>query len=270
MSKQKYHSRVTILGSGTCVPSLDRSSCSLLWQSDASKVLFDSGPGTIHRLLQAGVTIFELTHVCYSHFHPDHSAELVPLLFATKYPNAARRRFPLCLCAGNGFKQFYAGLQAVFGSWIELPPAQWSLLELKGSGPDTLTFEDFTLNSLPVDHNPESLAYRLSDAQGHHLVYSGDSDYCRNLVDIARNADLFVCEAALPDESKVTGHLTPSAAGEIAARAGVKHLVLTHFYPECDRVDIEGQCRKTWKGPLTLAEDLMTIDLDGAGEPTGP
>ena len=45
------------------------------------------------------------------------------------------------------------------------------------------------------------------------------------------------------------------------ARAGAKRLVLTHFYPECDGVDIETQCRKTWQGPLTLAEDLMVIKL---------
>jgi ribonuclease BN (tRNA processing enzyme) len=261
MPTQNSPSTVTILGSGTCVPSLTRSSCALLWQSSNSNVLFDSGAGTLHRLLQAGVTIFELTHVCYSHFHPDHIGELVPLLFATKYPDGSRRRFPLSICAGKGFTRFYDGLRAVFGSWIELPPAQLSVFEFKGDGPDTRTFEDFTLHTLPVAHNPESLAYRVTDEDGRSLVYSGDSDYCENLVEIARNADVLVCEAALPDELKVEGHLTPSGAGEIAARAGVKQLVLTHFYPECDQFDIEGQCRKTWKGPLTLARDLMTIEL---------
>jgi ribonuclease BN (tRNA processing enzyme) len=254
---------LTILGSGTCVPSLTRSSCSLLWQSAASKVLFDSGVGTIHRLLQAGVTIFELTHICYSHFHPDHTGELVPLLFATKYPDGGRRRFPLTICAGNGFKKFFRGLSRVYGRWIELPPAQLSVFELNGTGRDHLSFADFTLGTLPVAHNPESVAYRLTDLAGRSLVYSGDSDYCDNLVEIARNADVLVCEAALPDDLKVAGHLTPSGAGAVAARAGVGQLVLTHFYPECEQVDIERQCRKTWDGPLTLARDLMTMALDG-------
>ena len=52
-----------------------------------------------------------------------------------------------------------------------------------------------------------------------------------------------------------------SLAGEIATRANVAKLVLTHFYPECDHANIEKQCRKTWSGPLVLAEDMMNIDF---------
>ena len=55
--------------------------------------------------------------------------------------------------------------------------------------------------------------------------------------------------------------LTPSLAGEIATQANVRKLVLTHFYPECDHVDIEMECRKTYTGPLVLAEDLMQIEV---------
>ncbi|MFZ1200995.1 MAG: MBL fold metallo-hydrolase, partial [Desulfobacterales bacterium] len=77
---------VTILGSGTCVPSLKRSSCAVLVETGTSVVLLDSGAGTMRRLLETGRTIFELSHIFYSHFHPDHSGELAPLLFATKYP----------------------------------------------------------------------------------------------------------------------------------------------------------------------------------------
>ena len=50
----------TILGSGTCVPSLTRSACAVLVERDEEKLLFDAGPGTMHRLLESGVTIFEL------------------------------------------------------------------------------------------------------------------------------------------------------------------------------------------------------------------
>jgi ribonuclease BN (tRNA processing enzyme) len=60
---------------------------------------------------------------------------------------------------------------------------------------------------------------------------------------------------------KIPGHLTPSLAGQIATRAGVKKLVLTHLYPECDAVDVSAQCRKTYQGPLVVAEDLLEIRL---------
>jgi ribonuclease BN (tRNA processing enzyme) len=63
----------------------------------------------------------------------------------------------------------------------------------------------------------------------------------------------------MPDSLQVKGHLTPSMAGEIATRAGVHKLVLTHFYPDCENVDITQECRKTYRGPLLMAEDLMRI-----------
>jgi ribonuclease BN (tRNA processing enzyme) len=96
---------------------------------------------------------------------------------------------------------------------------------------------------------------------GTSVVYSGDTDFSDNLVALSQNTDLLICEAALPDSLKVKGHLTPSLAGQIASNAQVKQLVLTHFYPECDDVDIEKECRKTYSGPLIIAEDLITIEL---------
>ncbi|MFH1152953.1 MAG: MBL fold metallo-hydrolase [Pseudomonadota bacterium] len=91
------------------------------------------------------------------------------------------------------------------------------------------------------------------------MVYSGDTDQSEDLVALASGADLLVLESAVPDGKKIKGHLTPSLAGEIARAAGVGHLVLIHFYPECDTEDMEGQCRKTRSGPLPLALDLMEI-----------
>jgi ribonuclease BN (tRNA processing enzyme) len=82
------------------------------------------------------------------------------------------------------------------------------------------------------------------------------------LVALARQVGLLICEAAVPDDQKIPGHLTPSLAGEMAAQADVQRLMLTHFYPACDTVDIAAQCRRTYKGPLLLAEDLMTVIVD--------
>ena len=63
-------------------------------QIGASRLLFDSGPGTMRRLLEAQTTIFDITHIFYSHFHPDHTGEFVPFIFATKYPDGSRRENP--------------------------------------------------------------------------------------------------------------------------------------------------------------------------------
>jgi ribonuclease BN (tRNA processing enzyme) len=252
---------VTILGSGTCVPSLQRSSCSVLVETASAKLLFDSGPGTMRRLLEAGTTIFDISHIFYSHFHPDHTGELVPFLFANKYPDQNRRCDPLTIVAGKGLDHFFTGLKAVYGSWIALAPDILNTLELDNEARDTRKFVDFTVESIPVEHNSESLAFKIISSGGKSVVYSGDTDYSENLISIARNADLLICESALPDHLKVKGHLTPSLVGEIASRANVKKLILTHFYPQCNTVDIRKQCRQTYAGPLALAEDLMRIEV---------
>jgi ribonuclease BN (tRNA processing enzyme) len=252
---------VTILGSGTCVPSLKRSSCSVLVEVSHHKLVIDCGAGTMRRLLRAGASILEVTHLLLSHFHPDHTGELVPFLFALKYPESMRRQTPLYLMAGKGLSKFYDALKTVYGDWIEVGPGIPDIIEFDTDGQDSRSFDDFTVETLPVNHREESLSYRIIDENGHTVVYSGDTDLCEGLVHIAKDADLFICESAMPDELKVDGHLTPSLAGDIAARANVKKLVLTHLYPECDTADIEKECRKTYQGPLELAEDLMRFDL---------
>ena len=263
MNTQTSGITVTILGSGTCVPSLRRSSCSVLVQIGSTKLLFDSGPGTMRRLLETGTTIFDLNYIFYSHFHPDHTAELVPLIFATKYPDGNRRKTRLTIVAGRGFNNFYSGLKSVYGQWIELAPDMLTTMELANNSRDSHQFKDFLVESAPVEHNPESIAYRVTNADGYTVVYSGDTDYSENLITLAKKADLLICESALPDDTAVKGHLTPSMAGEIATRAGVGKLVLTHFYPECDRVDIEQECRKSYSGELVLAKDLMRLEVIG-------
>jgi len=252
---------VTVLGSGTCVPSLERSSCSVMLEVEGTILLFDSGPGTMRRLLRTNTTIFEVDYIFYSHFHPDHSAELVPFLFSTKYPDTGQRHTVLSIVAGRGFDEFFAGLKNVYGKWIELDPGLIKIIEMNNRSADSCRMKEFTVRSAPVEHNPESIAYRITSPGGYSVVYSGDTDYSESLIELSKDADILICESALPDDLHVKGHLTPSLAGDIATRAGVKKLVLTHFYPECDQTDIKQECRKTYDGPLVLAEDLMRIEI---------
>ncbi len=72
-------------------------------------------------------------------------------------------------------------------------------------------------------------------------------------------ADILICESAMPDGFHLPGHLTPSLAGKTAAKARVRHLVLTHFYPECDGVDMAAQARNAFDGPVILARDLLLL-----------
>ena len=253
---------ITILGSGTCVPSLKRTSCSVLIETGGKKLLFDSGAGVMRRLLETGVTIFDIDFIFYSHFHPDHTGELVPFLFSTKNPAEKQRLTPLTITAGKGFKRFYNDLKTVYGHWIELEEGLLNISEFDNKAADQRAYKAFTVLSTPVAHNPESIAYRIDSLQGKSVVYSGDTDFSTNLITLAQEADLLICESAFPDQHKIPGHLTPSLAGSIAKQANVRKLVLTHLYPECDLTDIRAQCRQEYDGPLIIAEDLMKIEIN--------
>jgi ribonuclease BN (tRNA processing enzyme) len=256
---EKVPISVRILGSGTCVPSLRRSSCAVLMEIDDQNLLFDIGVGTMHRLLECELSIFDVSYIFLSHFHPDHTAELVPFLFSTKYPDIRNRKKPLTIVAGKGFSVFYQGLKQAYGNWIELGPDMVSVIEMDIQTPDHREFNSFSVNTLPAAHNPESISYRISTPSGYVVVYSGDTDFTENLIALSSDAHILICECSHPDNEKIPGHLTPSLAGKIAADAAVQKLVLTHFYPQCDRLDIEKECRKTYNGKLMLAEDLMRL-----------
>jgi ribonuclease BN (tRNA processing enzyme) len=230
-------------------------------QVGTSKMLFDSGPGTMRRLLEADTSIFDLTHIFYSHFHPDHTGEFVPLIFATKYPDGSRRQKPLMVAGGRGLLDLYERLKNVYGHWIELPTGLLEIIEFDNHSVDTISFEEFSVYTVPVKHNEESIAFRVASSDGYSVVYTGDTDYTETIIDLAKEADLLICECAMPDKLKVTGHLTPSLAGELATKAGVDNLVLTHFYPECEKADIVAECRKSYEGHLILAEDLMELEI---------
>jgi ribonuclease BN (tRNA processing enzyme) len=228
-------------------------------ETSGEKLLFDAGAGTLRRMLECGVSIFDISCIFFSHFHPDHIAELVPFLFASNYSEGGPRKTPLTLVAGKGFSAFYKALKQAYGSWIELGANVLNIIEMDTKAPDRLEFARFSVSTRPAAHNPESISYRIASPSGYSVVYSGDTDYCENLISLAANAHVLISECSHPDEEKIQGHLSPSLAGKIAADAGVQKLVLTHFYPQCDGFDIEKECRKTYTGKLVLAEDLMRL-----------
>jgi ribonuclease BN (tRNA processing enzyme) len=149
----------------------------------------------------------------------------------------------------------------VHGSWIELPPDLLVLREIVPDAAPTLDLPFGSLSALPMAHTAESLGYRLQTRDGLSLAYSGDTDYCANVVALAGEADLFFCECAFPDQLKSEGHLTPRWAGRVAREAGCKRLVLTHLYPACDDIDVMADCSQEFSGEIVVAEDLMWFHL---------
>ncbi len=163
-----------------------------------------------------GLNFSAIDVLALTHLHPDHVGDMIPFLFATRYSLGYTRTEPFRLLAARGFARFHGLLKEAFAGWVEPPPGLMDLKELAPDVPDEVRDLNLVIKSAPTNHTDGSLAFRV-EAQGKSLVYSGDTDESDSLVDLAKNADLLVLEAANP--FKVPGHLTPAAAGRLAARA---------------------------------------------------
>ena len=163
---------------------------------------------------------------------------------------------------GEGFAAFLAAQQAVYGHW--LIPERFPVVvhELSTGGEDEWCGDGFTVRTRPMNHIPTSIAFRVEEhATGRSLVFSGDTDVSDQLVALARDTDLLICECANPEGQKAEGHLIPSEVGEMAAASGCRRLLLTHFYPPCDTSDLLTPLRRHYQGPVELAEDGLRLTL---------
>lgn len=247
---------VTILGSGTAVPNADRFPSGAMVRAGGQTVLVDLGPGTLRRLPTAGVGLEDITAVLLTHYHTDHTADLAGLLFGLRNPRY-RARPPLRVRAAEGLHRFLDNLTA---AWPWLDPAGAYELDVEEIGPGTFSLGDLQVTAVPIHHTPQSLAYRFEHADA-VAAFSGDADVCDGLIEVARDADLFVCDSAFPEAHRTAGHLTPRLAAEAAAAARVKTLCLTHFYPECEGHDLEAEAAAAFGGEIVLAHDLARFTL---------
>jgi len=254
---------ITILGSGTGVPWRGRAGPGWVAQlegEDRSTILVDPSAGSIQRMADCGIPLEGLTHVLFSHYHPDHTGDLVPLLFALKNP---RYQGMGCirLIGPRGLRQLLRDLVTVHGGWID----SWErmeVVELGGAeGQHFTSIGSLEVTAHRVVHTETSVAYRFSSRGGPTFAYSGDTDRCDGVVDAARRADLLLIECSFPEGEKRPGHLVPSEVGRIAQAAGARRAVLLHLYPECHGRDLLGPCLQYFQGEALVAEDRMVLSL---------
>ena len=248
--------RLTILGSGTGEPSLKRGYPGILLNLRDRVILIDSGSGTLRALLAEGVTYRDIDEIWYTHLHCDHISELAPALFAMRNMAAPREK-DLVLVGPPGFRLYYRGLLDLYGSTLKPQGYRVFLEEVRES---VLERGGVTIRSLPMNHTPTSVGYRV-ESGGKSVAFSGDTDYCANIVELARDTELLVLECSFPEGMGVEGHMTPRLAGTVAVRAGCDRLILTHLYPVCDSFDILGQCGEVFKGEIIIASDGMKVDV---------
>jgi ribonuclease BN (tRNA processing enzyme) len=250
---------VTFLGTGTGAPSARRGSPGLIVKETGITLLFDSGTGTLRQIERAGLSYNDLDNIFYTHLHPDHVAELVPYLFAARYFAGFTRTDPVNILGPEGLLKFHELQHEAFGHWIE--PAEGMIILSEIFPNDSFQCGPLKVEVRPITHLTQSLGYRISDPNGTTLAISGDTDFSPELIELARDVDLLITECSFPEGVKIEGHLVPSQAGIAAREAGAKALALTHFYPECDGHDLLGPVTQEYGGPVTLAEDLLSITV---------
>jgi ribonuclease BN (tRNA processing enzyme) len=253
--------KLTILGSGTCVPSGARNSSGYWVDAGAARVRLDCGAGTVHAMSRYGLPWETLTHQFVTHFHIDHAGELAALLFAFKYGRATRRAEPLTLAGPKGLEFLLMGLVG-----------QWRLKLLEQEFP--LTIEELDpggaldlgggarLRVAKTPHTPESLAVRV-EANGRAIGYTGDTSPSDDLVTFFDGADALVCETSFVDDARGTAHMTADDVASLASRAGVAHLVATHCYFDPDAERLADRLARTFAGRITVARDGMEIEVAG-------
>jgi len=245
-----------ILGSGTGVISLKRGSPGFLLKTSQNLFLIDSGPGTLTRILKAGFELNDIGAIFYTHIHPDHVTDLVPFLFASKYGDQKRRK-KLALIGGPGFKKFFHELSRTYRGW--LIPKSYTL-KIREVAQGSFNFQKVFIRTAKTNHISESVAFRFEENNS-SVVFSGDTDLSESLVELAKEATLFLLECSFPDTMKIKGHLIPKEVARLANLSKPKKLVLCHFYPPCDRTDILESVKRFYRGKVVLGRDGMKVNI---------
>jgi ribonuclease BN (tRNA processing enzyme) len=246
--------RLTIVGCSGSFPSPDSpASCYLVEADDDAgrtwRVLLDLGNGALGPL-QRYADLADLDALMLSHLHPDHFIDACGLYVARRYHPAgpAGPALPVYGPSGVAARLVEAyGPDATGGLGETYTVEEWSDGRPVTVGPLTVT-------PRLVVHPVEAYGLRV-EHRGRVLAYSGDTDTCPALEDLAKDADLLLAEASFQeDRDEIRGvHLTGRRAGEAASAAGARRLVLTHVPVWTDLDVVLGEARGAYDGPVEPA-----------------
>lgn len=273
---------VTLLGTGSPTPWIDRFGPSILVQAGDHNLLFDCGRGGTQRILQLGISFATLSRLFLTHLHSDHVIG-IPDMWLTGWIRS--RVDPFRVWGPQGTIDLMAGLQSAYKFDIGIRKEDEGLPE-EGISVDSTDVEQglvydehgIRITAFEVDHGPVSpaLGYRI-DFDGRSVALSGDTCFNENLIEYAQSVDLLVHEVLAPDafraragaflseESarKVIGHhTTPEQCGIVFDRVKPKLAVYSHIVagPGGDE-EIMTKTLQSYDGPFLIGEDLMRFEI---------
>lgn len=254
--------KITILGTGTFFISKKRSGPAYLLEADNKKILIDCGPGTLMRLSEIGIKPEDLDYIFISHFHTDHTADLFPLQMNLRLKEFEGIDYKTPIIFGpTGIKDFTKKLSYIY----ELPAFDdYSKIEYK-EYQESIQLENIAVKPFKVEHTAFGLianAYALRfEIDSKVFAFSGDSVKCKELEDVSKQADLFICDSSYSKGNSNLAHLDTYQIGDIAQNSNVKKLVLTHIYPKSENIDLVSEVKEKYFGEVILGEDLMKLEV---------
>jgi ribonuclease BN (tRNA processing enzyme) len=217
--------RVTVVGCSPAWPNPGGAQSGYLVEGSA-RLLLDCGPGVLPRLRELEPWP-HVDAVAITHFHLDHWGDIVPWTWGTQFGPGRNSKRPVLFVPSGGREALHH-----FGSHFGTETMFTEAFDLReySSGE---TFEAAGLDVTPVrvpHYEIETYGFRVTDGE-RTLAYSGDSAPSDALVEVARDADLFLCEATLAEPREagdLRGHLAAEEALDAFHRAGARRLVVVH------------------------------------------
>ena len=273
--------KVTLLGTGSPRPVMERFGPSILVEAGKEKLLFDCGRGATQRLFQLKVPFNDVT-LFLTHLHSDHVVG-IPDFYLTGW--IFGRSTPLRVWGPAGTADMMSHLEQAYKFDIhmrrdvdeKLPPQGVVIVAKDIEQGVVYQNGDLKVTAFVVDHAPikPALGYRV-DYAGHSVVLSGDTRFNENLIQFAQGTDVLIHEVLDPEaywasdhmyspEQKqrvINHHTTPEQAGTVFSRVKPKLAVYSHVVPfNVNAQDLAAHTRKTYAGPLEVGEDLMSIEI---------
>lgn len=239
--------KLTVLGAQGTWPGPGGECCGYIVSSEGFHLWLDAGTGTFSRL-QEHVGVNDVGAVLISHGHADHFLDMVPAFYARHYGGLGSPGLPFF--SPEGFTDLAALLVSENGRNVMAQAYAFA------TAAERQPFEvgPFRVTPYEMTHiGVYSLGYRI-EADGVTLAYTGDTGPCPEAIELAREADLFLCEATYQNDSTLTYfHLSAAQAAEHATAAGAKRLVLTHVTPNLDPALTQAQGAEVFDGAVDLA-----------------